>query len=587
MCKSDEILKSFTLTGYDYFRFVLKDEKIFAKKAHMSKVRLLEMTGKFEEVFYGKPKKILEKEVLPSYLSTCRWFAGKARKIHDTEIMEDIVFSSSVTVTHILLIKMTYSKGLPEMYLLPISFANLPDSKSLLDDYPFAVIANVKTGYGEGIIFDATYDDSFRRALLSFIIKRKSIKGVNGQLSAFYERRMKHHGDSYYNIESSQVLKADQSNSSLLFEKKLIMKLFRKLEEGVNPDIELVRFIAEKDNGSPILKNIPVFMGSLEYKHNQLTEPIFIANLQSYVQNEGDAWSYTTGNITRFYENILSSKADAADIKVVHKSLLEVNYDNIPKILVELIGIRFLELVGVLGKTTADLHLTLATDNNNPDFTPEPFSTLYQRSLYQSMQSMAKRNFALLRKNLKTLPEPVREQSLHILEHEKNVLQVFRLFVDMKITASKIRIHGDYHLGQVLWKGNEFVIIDFEGEPLRSLSGRRLKRSPLRDLAGMIRSLHYAPYSTLLKTSFFTQRDIQELTPWADIWYFHISGIFLSSYLKAVGNPGFIPSDRVEFENLLRIFLLEKAVYELGYELNNRPQWLIIPLKGVEHILGI
>ncbi|MBF0519742.1 MAG: putative maltokinase [Nitrospirae bacterium] len=544
---------------------------------------LIEITIEFEEVFSGKTKKLLEKEVLPSYLTSCRWFASKAKKVQDVEIIEDMFITG--TSAHILFIRVTYTDGLPEIYLLPVAVA--PQSKALLNDYPFAVIANVTTEHSEVIIYDATYDDAFRRAILSFIIKRKSAKGLNGHLNAFYERRMRHHGDSYYNIESSQVLKADQSNSSLLYEKKLIMKLFRKLEEGINPDIELLRFIAEKNDKNPIAENIPIFMGSLEYKYNQSSEPIFIANLQSYVQNEGDAWNHTVCNITRFYEEILSSKTNAGKIKVLHKSLLDVNYENIPKILVDLIGIRFLGMVSKLGKTTGDLHLTLASHNDNPDFTPEPFSTLYQRSLYQSMHSMAKRNLELLRKNLKTLPDPVKEESENILNHEKDVLQLFKLIVEMKITASKIRIHGDYHLGQVLWRGNEFVIIDFEGEPLRSLSDRRLKRSPLRDLAGMIRSLHYAPYSTLLKTAIFTHKDILELTPWADLWYFYISGIFLSSYLDRVKTTEFIPSGRAEFENLLRVFMLEKAVYELGYELNHRPEWLIIPLKGVAHILGI
>ncbi|QWR78547.1 putative maltokinase [Candidatus Magnetomonas plexicatena] len=551
----------------------------------MSKVRVMAMTIKFEEVFSGKAKKTLEKEVLPSYLTSCRWFAGKARKVQDVEIIEDILINGNSA--HILLIRITYSDGLPEIYLLPVSFAAASESKQLLDDYPFAVIANVTTEYGEGIIYDATYDDAFRRALLSFIIKRKSVKGINGHLIAFYERRMKHHGDSYYDIESTQVLKADQSNSSLFYEKKLIMKLFRKLEEGINPDIELLRFISEKGDKSSIAENTPVFMGLLEYKHNQSSEPMFIANLQRYIQNEGDAWKYTVGNITMFYEDILSLKPNPSGIKELHKSLLDVNNENIPKLIVDLFGIRFIEMVSKLGKTTADMHLTFAAHNNNPDFTPEPFSALYQRSLYQSMQNMAKRNFELLRKNLKTLPDLVKEESENILNHEKDVLQFFKLIVKMKITASKIRIHGDYHLGQVLCRGNEFVIIDFEGEPLCTLSDRRLKRSPLRDLAGMIRSLHYAPHSTLLKSAIFTQKDVMELAPWADLWYFYTSGIFLSSYLETVKDSEFIPTGRVEFENLLRVFMLEKAIYELGYELNNRPEWLPIPLKGVLHILGL
>ncbi|MBF0556796.1 MAG: maltose alpha-D-glucosyltransferase, partial [Nitrospirae bacterium] len=525
----------FTLSFYDYFWFLLKDEQILAKKAHMSKVSSVELYCSFGNAFHGKSKTILEKEILPPYLSTCRWFAGKARKLYELEIFEDIIFNGIASIAHILMIRVAYPDGLPEIYMLPISFTSAADSKKILDDYPFAVIANIKTKHNEGIIYDATYDDSFRKALLFFILRRKSVKGLNGVLSATNEKKIKYNSQSYDNIESSHVLDADHSNSSLLYEKKLILKLFRKLEEGINPDIEMVRFISEKSAGLAD-ENIPFFMGCIQYKRPIPSEPIFICNLQHYVQNEGDAWSYTMGNITRYFENILSSGSNTSELTTVNKSLLDVRHETIPEILAEFIGIRYIEMAGQLGITTGELHLTLASHNKNPDFTPMPFGTLYQRSLYQSMHSMAKRNFELLKNNLKQLPDTIKEEALNILNHEKEILRVFKSIVAMKITSTRIRIHGDYHLGQVLCRGNEFVIVDFEGEPLRSLSERRLKRSPLIDVAGMIRSFHYAPYSALFKTSVFTQKDIDELTPWANLWYFYMSGIFLSSYVEKVSN---------------------------------------------------
>ncbi|MBF0459260.1 MAG: maltose alpha-D-glucosyltransferase [Nitrospirae bacterium] len=575
----------FTLSFYDYFWFILNNEQILAQKEHMSKVRSMELQGKFEDAFGVKSKIILEKEILPPYLSTCRWFAGKARSIHEVEIIEDIIFSGAASIVHILMIQVTYSDGLPEIYMLPISFASAAGSKKISEDSPFAVIANVITKDAGEIIYDATYDDGFRMALLTFITRRKSIKGLNGELTAFFERRIKHDGESYDNIEYSQVLKADQSNSALLYEKKLILKLFRKLEEGVNPDIEILQFISEKTDDKD--KNIPLFMGCIEYKRTKQSEPMFICNLQRYVQNEGDAWNYTAGNITRFFENILSSGSNVNQITNIPQSMMDVRYETIPDILIEFIEIEYIKMAEQLGKTTGELHLTLASHNNNPDFTPEPFGTLYQRSMYQSMQSIVKRNFELLRKNLKQLPDNVKEDALHVLNSGKEILQIFKSIVDMKITASRIRIHGDYHLGQVLCKGNEFVIIDFEGEPLRSLSERRLKRSPLRDVASMIRSFHYAPYSVLSKTSVFTQKDILELTPWANLWYFYIGGIFLKSYMDKVNGAVFMPADQAEIKNLLRVFVLEKAVYEIGYELGNRPEWVSIPLKGISRFSQI
>lgn len=573
----------FTLSFYDYFWFLLKDDQIIAQKAHMSNVRYMELHDRFENVFHGKPKMMLEKEILPSYLSTCRWYAGKARKIYDIEIFEDTLFNGIASITHILMIRVAYLDGMPEIYMIPISFTS--EAASISENYPFAVIANIKTENGDGIIYDATYDNGFRKALLSFILRRRSLNCLNGQLSATCQKRIKHHSQSYNKIESSHVMRADQSNSSILYEKKLILKLFRKVEEGINPDIEILRFISEKTVVGN--DNMPLFIGCIEYKRTNSPEPIFMCNLQRYVQNEGDAWSYTIGNITRYFENIMSSSSNVNEIKTVNTSMLDVRHETIPELMAELIGHRYIEMAGLLGVTTARLHLALALHDNNPDFTPEQFGTLYQRSLYQSMQNMTKRNLELLRNNMQQLPEAVKEEALNILNCEEAILQVIKSIVGMKITSKRIRIHGDYHLGQVLYRGNEFMIIDFEGEPLRSLSERRLKRSPLRDVASMIRSFHYAPYSTLSKSSVFTQKDIEKLTPWANLWYFYISGVFLSSYVEKVKNADFMPEKGTEIENLLRIFLLDKAIYELGYELGNRPDWVSVPLKGITSLLQV
>ncbi|MEO5358970.1 MAG: putative maltokinase [Nitrospirota bacterium] len=549
----------------------------------MTKIRYTELQGKFGDAFCGKSKTILEKEILPQYLPACRWFAGKLRKINELEILEDILFNSITSVAHLLMIRVSYSDGLPEIYMLPISFTPAPDTVS--ENYPFAVIAKIKLGSEEGIFFDATYDDSFRGALLLLIIRGESLNGLNGQLIAAYERRTKHNDQTYDNIKSSQVIKADQSNTSVLYEDKLILKLFRKLGEGINPDIEMVRFIYE--NASSHDEDIPLCMGFIEYRRANHPEPIFLGNLQRYVQNEGDAWSFTIGNITKYYENILYSGSSAGEIITINKCMFDVYLETIPDILIKFIGIRYIEMAAQLGKTTGQLHLILASHKNNPDFTPEPFGTLYQQSLYQSMQNTTKSHFKLLRKSLKLLPDAVKEDALYVLSNEREVLRVFKSVVDLKLTATRIRIHGDYHLGQVLCRGNDCVVIDFEGEPLLTLSERRLKRSPLRDVASMIRSFHYAPFSVLSKRTVFTQKNIMELMPWADLWYFYISGIFLSSYMDKVKSAEFMSVERAETESLLRIFLLEKAVYELGYELSNRPEWVSVPLKGIASLLHL
>ncbi|MDY6974497.1 MAG: hypothetical protein SV775_19620 [Thermodesulfobacteriota bacterium] len=239
----------------------------------------------------------------------------------------------------------------------------------------------------------------------------------------------------------------------------------------------------------------------------------------------------------------------------------------------------------LMGKRTGELHLALSSDTEDPNFAPEFFSVLYQRSLYQSMQGLTKRVLDLLRKGVRNLPENLREEADEISRLEKDILTLFRPLYKKKLPAMKIRIHGDYHLGQILYTGNDFVIIDFEGEPARALSERRLKRSPLRDVASMIRSFHYAAYISLLKEAPLRPEDVPQLEPWADLWYKYVAGIFLHSYLDTVNAASVVPSNREDLDIMLTAFLLEKAIYELGYELNNRPHWINIPIKGIKHLL--
>ena len=221
----------------------------------------------------------------------------------------------------------------------------------------------------------------------------------------------------------------------------------------------------------------------------------------------------------------------------------------------------------------------------DPAFAPEPFTALYRRSLYQSMRSLADQSLGLLQKRLKRFPEEVQEHAAELLTLETEIFNRCRQLVERKIGGMRIRCHGDYHLGQVLYTGKDFVIVDFEGEPSRSLSERRFKRSPLRDVAGMIRSFHYASYSTLLQDQFGTQKQEDDMREWAEVWFHHISRFFIQGYLEQVKANDFIPQEEGDLKILLDTFLLEKAVYELNYELNNRPDWVLIPLRGIKSII--
>jgi len=248
---------------------------------------------------------------------------------------------------------------------------------------------------------------------------------------------------------------------------------------------------------------------------------------------------------------------------------------------------HFLEMVALLGRRTGDMHLSLSSLPEQRGFAPEPFSLLYQRSIFQSMRALLRRVMSDLKNNLRNLPAAMQEEASWVLGAEPKILGRLEKILDHRLAAARIRIHGDYHLGQVLYTGKDFVIIDFEGEPARTLGERRLKRSPLRDVSGMLRSFHYAAYSALLKEASPRPDDIPALEPWTGLWYQYVSAVYLRSYLETMAKtPPLLPERKEDLEMMLKIFLLEKAVYELGYELNHRPDWVVIPIRGIKSLLS-
>jgi len=248
----------------------------------------------------------------------------------------------------------------------------------------------------------------------------------------------------------------------------------------------------------------------------------------------------------------------------------------------------YLETPRILGERTAELHLVLASDPRDPAFAPEPISAHYQRSLYQSMRTLQLNVFEALKHAQSGLPDELQSLSESVLEKNGQALSLFGEIRGRRFGGQRIRVHGDYHLGQVLRTGSDFAIIDFEGEPARPASERRLKRSPLRDVAGMLRSFDYATrvaLTTGIEGGVIRSEDAEALSPWAQFWSDWVSATFVRSYLDMVDGSPLLPAAD-EQSLLLNIFLLEKAIYELGYELNNRPSWSHIPMRGILNLLS-
>ena len=572
-----------TLGPHGFYWFKLETAQAELRAAEDVQAPVIEIAGAWDQVIIGGAKAALEK-ILPRYLQNRRWFGGKARKIRSVKIIDAIAMPVDSTRDYFVAVELAYGEGDPETYLLPMAFAAGDRAAELCQFHPEAVVAQFKaksTGSGrgtDGILYDAVFDRLFLDALLDAVTRRRIFRGQTSEISAVPSKHFRSlRGPSDATLEPT-LAKKEQSNTSITYGDRFILKIFRRLHEGVNPDLEIGRFITEKTT----YEHTPPLAGSLEYRKS--TNAIAtVGILQAWVSNEGDAWSYTLDHLTDYFEACVASSVKPDDLSWPAGHILDNLSQEVPALPREMIG-PFLTSASLLGQRTGELHMALASDHQDPDFAPEPFTQFYRRSLYQSLRTATDRALTLLGERLAALPEDVRAKAQILLPLKHVILERFRLAVDRKITAMRIRCHGDYHLGQLLFTGKDFVVIDFEGEPARPLAERRGKRSALVDVAAMLRSIDYAA-TYGLKTGEFRPEDQPRLAPWAQLWVTWVSTMFLESYVKSVNGGGFLPASMDEVKTLLDLCTLQKAIYELSYELNNRPDWVDVPITGVLEIL--
>jgi len=545
---------------------------------------LVTVTGKWDNVLKDQASRESLEQILPGFLTRARWFGGKARTIKGSWILHFFELAQAKTSLMLTLVQVAYTDGDPETYLIPLAFSKGTRSESILQETPHSVIARLRfRENGDfGLLHDAMADPDLCRDLLGTLGRRRRIKAGGGELVISTTEHFRRLAGGTPERLTPSLVKAEQSNTSVIYSDRFILKLIRRLAPGVNPDLEISRLLTEKR-----FPHAPVVAGAMEVIRPK-EEPVTLAILQEFVPNQGDAWRFTQDSLCRFLETLLARKGQlAAPIKPKGR-LIDSSEQAPPDALAEMVG-HYLADARLLGQRTAELHLCLASATDRPLFAPEPFTKLYQRSLYQSMRSLTTQVFTLLRRRVQTLPEPFLEPANRVLDLETALVARFHSITTFKTTALRIRCHGDYHLGQVLHSGNDFVIIDFEGEPARPISERRIKRSPLRDVAGMLRSFHYAAYSALFNQQacgIIAEGDMAWLEAWIEAWHLWVGALFLESYLFKAREGEFLPARTEELHGLLDAYLLEKAIYELGYELNNRPEWVRIPLKGILDLMG-
>lgn len=561
---------SITIGPYGYFWFQLDKAERKDKADNSHELPILKTDISWERLFHNyDEQRSFERKVLPVFMKKCRWFGGKAKTISKIGIHQVIPLKVDGNMHYLTLIEVHYVQRLPELYFLPMSFILADNVLDKVEYTVQSVIARAEIQGKGGFIIDSSYDKEFRDFLLVSMDKKVRVRNDDGVLefnsSVFNKIRIP------ANEINSKILKAEQSNTSIVYNDQYFFKFYRKIEKEINPDLEVVRFLSENTS----FMNSPRYAGSIEFKDAE-GKTIVFGLLQEKVENQGEAWSMAIDSVGRFFERVILKAKKEKLPKLVNKP--SIYFEEAPELIQEFIGRGFYERVARLGQRTAEMHLALASDNSNPAFAPENFTANYQRSMYSSFRKLVRDRFALLESSLSKLDTATKELAEKVLNMEKDVLECFSEVYQIKIGGQKTRIHGDLHLGQVLFTGKDFVIIDFEGEPGFSFNERRLKKNPLKDVAGMMRSFHYAAYGKIILNENYRDRDLDFLESWAEQWQHYVSRFYLGAYMERIGMGRELSEEN---DLLIRIFLIEKAIYELGYELNGRPDWVNIPLKGI------
>ena len=571
---------SVTLAPYGFLWLELHPSTETAAVQPEDSALLLADTSDWASLFLDGNLRKLQESIVPTYLPLQRWFGNKSTAIRSTTIADWGKLDRSSAI--FCLVHVEYETGTADRYFLPIATAFGQSARTLRDNSPTSILSAVLSPAGEGVLYDATFDPNSCQALLNIIAKSTTFPMQQGSVEGMPSSAL--HGLMPKKLSDETLAprrsSAEQSNTSIIFGSRLIMKLFRHPEPGLNPDCEIGRFLTEQAHFS----SIPLFGGSIEYVCKG-DAPTTLCMLQGLVANQGDGWQWMLEELERYYENYVQMTIPAEELgqpEVSTSALIGVARAS--QFALEHAGVA-LDAAAVLGRRTAEMHLALASSAGNPALSPEPLSKEYFDNLQASINAQASHAYDLLRKTMSGLADDTVEIAALLLSHRTRILGGLGASNIGTMDGRRTRIHGDYHLGQVLRAKSDFVILDFEGEPARSLDIRRMKHSPLKDVAGMLRSFNYAAWAALMRYSSRRPEDQSKLEPWATLWHESVTAEFLHAYMETMAGSHLLPATPAAQWSLLDLYLLEKAFYELIYELNSRPDWVKIPLMGVAELL--
>jgi maltose alpha-D-glucosyltransferase/alpha-amylase len=500
-----------------------------------------------------KTRAQLETDALPRFIETQRWYAAKGTPIERARIVDHVVWQEGKIGWVVALLDVA-AGGESASYFMPLALAWEDRDEERLRNISTAAIAKVRQQASVGVMGDAFADEAFCRAVVGAMHKPREMPTAQGKLefrpTAAFGRLA---GKNFAALPAARP-QGSSSNTVVVMGERLILKGYRRLRVGKSPELEMGLFLTDVVH----YPHCAAVAGVLEYRDKD-GELRLLAMLQKYVANQGEGWTYALEYLRRFLEVHRTAPATDALPAKAHEA--------------------FLALMQRLAVRTGELHRALATPTGDPLFDPESLARADFEAYRQRAAEEAKNALALLKSHLGELTPAERERADAVLARQDQIQKRIEALATEDKSGTKTRIHGDYHLGQVLLTKNDFVIIDFEGEPGHTLEERRAKQSPLRDVAGMLRSFSYVEHSALRSVA-HDEVEYAKLAPLAHAWTEEVRGAFLAAYHETTRDAKLYP-ELTPGRGLLGLFELEKAFYELRYELGNRPGWAGIPLQGI------
>jgi maltose alpha-D-glucosyltransferase/alpha-amylase len=565
----------FTLAPYSFQWFILE-------KAHpeMDEDRPLPglILRQWEGLMEGNARRQLETNILPRYLQKVKWFTGKDRNLFQATIIDFIKAPLDGHPIFWLLLEIAEQNGTSGLYQLPVMFVNNEQADKIAGTSPQALIAKIRSEEGEGTLVDACFVPEWQMDLYHRMMGQKPITMTGQRIEFTSNAGFKNHQGKTEIIP--RIHKSDLYNTSITYNGSFFLKMYRKVDFTINPDLETTRFLTKEAK----FEYIPAFVGDIEWKSKR--GPIVLGLMQEMIENHGDGYCYFLERIHNYVERLLAGGKDLQRWEEREGALTDpVAFDALPQELQTLLGSPAAEQARMLGIRTGQLHLALASGGESKDYRPEAFSLHYQRSLFSSLQSLVRETYQNLSRNKNKLPADMQANTERITAYRPKLLAIFKRIYAKKLDALKIRIHGNYHLGQVLLTGKDLAISDYSGDPGLSYSERRLKRSPLIDLASMVLSFHKVAFEGFMDNPQLQEADRIALQPLAALWAHYMSGFFIRSYIATVKDAQLLPAEPKEFEMMWQNYLLQRAIYAFNEALRTDPTRLIIPLTLIRNIL--